>query len=103
MNAAFAAVVRSSTHLTRSIVSGESWCSIRWDRTRCQEPSQSKFFGLGAYVALDRAFFSQCFQNPSRWALHVVNELPLCTCDRVALIGDAVRFALLTRKYFDEI
>lgn len=30
-----------------------------------------------------------CFENPSRWALHVVNELPLFTCDRVALIGDA--------------
>ncbi|OAX36554.1 FAD/NAD(P)-binding domain-containing protein [Rhizopogon vinicolor AM-OR11-026] len=29
------------------------------------------------------------FNNPSRWALHVVNELPLLTCDRVALIGDA--------------
>ncbi|KAG1888349.1 hypothetical protein F4604DRAFT_1092037 [Suillus subluteus] len=30
-----------------------------------------------------------CFEKPSRWALHVVNELPLFTCDRVALIGDA--------------
>ncbi|KAG1871764.1 hypothetical protein DFJ58DRAFT_762287 [Suillus subalutaceus] len=30
-----------------------------------------------------------CFEKPSRWALHVVNELPLVTCDRVALIGDA--------------
>ncbi|KAG1871765.1 hypothetical protein DFJ58DRAFT_652377, partial [Suillus subalutaceus] len=29
------------------------------------------------------------FRKPSRWALHVVNELPLVTCDRVALIGDA--------------
>jgi len=28
-------------------------------------------------------------ENLSRWALHVVNELPLCTSDRVALIGDA--------------
>ncbi|KAG2131627.1 hypothetical protein DEU56DRAFT_452975 [Suillus clintonianus] len=31
----------------------------------------------------------KCVENPSRWALHVVNELPLSTCDRVALIGDA--------------
>ncbi|KAG1737522.1 uncharacterized protein EDB91DRAFT_1249645 [Suillus paluster] len=31
----------------------------------------------------------KCSENPSRWALHVVNELPLSTCDRVALIGDA--------------
>ncbi|KAG0704178.1 hypothetical protein DFH29DRAFT_393929 [Suillus ampliporus] len=31
----------------------------------------------------------KCFENPSRWALHVVNELPLYTCNRVALIGDA--------------
>jgi salicylate hydroxylase len=30
-----------------------------------------------------------CFEKPSRWALHVVNELPLFACDRVALIGDA--------------
>ncbi|KAG2366450.1 hypothetical protein BDR07DRAFT_1396005 [Suillus spraguei] len=30
-----------------------------------------------------------CSEIPSRWALHVVNELPLYTCDRVALIGDA--------------
>lgn len=30
-----------------------------------------------------------CFEKPSRWALHVVNELPSFTCDRVALIGDA--------------
>ncbi|KIK41877.1 hypothetical protein CY34DRAFT_12766 [Suillus luteus UH-Slu-Lm8-n1] len=30
-----------------------------------------------------------CLENPSKWALHVVNELPLFTCDRVALIGDA--------------
>lgn len=31
----------------------------------------------------------KCSENPSRWALHVVNELPLSTCDRVALMGDA--------------
>ncbi|KAG0707085.1 hypothetical protein DFH29DRAFT_1066512 [Suillus ampliporus] len=31
----------------------------------------------------------KCCENPSRWALHAVNELPLSTCDRVALIGDA--------------
>ncbi|OAX36317.1 FAD/NAD(P)-binding domain-containing protein [Rhizopogon vinicolor AM-OR11-026] len=31
----------------------------------------------------------KCCENPTRWALHVVNELPLSTCDRVALIGDA--------------
>ncbi|KAG1789152.1 uncharacterized protein HD556DRAFT_1529620 [Suillus plorans] len=31
----------------------------------------------------------KCFENPSRWALHVVNELPLSAYDRVALIGDA--------------
>ncbi|KAG0707357.1 hypothetical protein DFH29DRAFT_1076389 [Suillus ampliporus] len=31
----------------------------------------------------------KCCENPSRWALHVVNELPLSTCDRIALIGDA--------------
>ncbi|KAG1734939.1 uncharacterized protein EDB91DRAFT_577444 [Suillus paluster] len=31
----------------------------------------------------------KCSENPSRWALHVVNELPLSTDDRVALIGDA--------------
>lgn len=31
----------------------------------------------------------KCAEKPSRWALHVVNELPLFTCDRVALIGDA--------------
>lgn len=30
-----------------------------------------------------------CLENPSKWALHVVNELPLFTCDRVVLIGDA--------------
>jgi salicylate hydroxylase len=30
-----------------------------------------------------------CFEKPSRWALHVVNDLPLFTWDRVALIGDA--------------
>ncbi|KAJ8597701.1 hypothetical protein M405DRAFT_296659 [Rhizopogon salebrosus TDB-379] len=29
------------------------------------------------------------FERPSRWALHVVNELPLFTSERVALIGDA--------------
>ncbi|OAX34942.1 FAD/NAD(P)-binding domain-containing protein [Rhizopogon vinicolor AM-OR11-026] len=31
----------------------------------------------------------KCCNNPSRWALHVVNELPLAACDTVALIGDA--------------
>lgn len=31
----------------------------------------------------------KCFENPSRWALHVVNELPLAAHDRVVLIGDA--------------
>ncbi|KAG2130017.1 hypothetical protein BD769DRAFT_1666951 [Suillus cothurnatus] len=31
----------------------------------------------------------KCTEKLSRWALHVVNELPLFTCDRVALIGDA--------------
>ncbi|KAJ8597696.1 FAD/NAD(P)-binding domain-containing protein [Rhizopogon salebrosus TDB-379] len=31
----------------------------------------------------------KCFENPSRWALHVTNELPLSACDRVVLIGDA--------------
>ncbi|KAG1752199.1 hypothetical protein EDB19DRAFT_1627833 [Suillus lakei] len=31
----------------------------------------------------------QCSENPSRWALHMVNELPLSTCNGVALIGDA--------------
>ncbi|KAG2362340.1 hypothetical protein BDR07DRAFT_1451204 [Suillus spraguei] len=31
----------------------------------------------------------KCCENPSRWALHVVNELPLFTYERVALIGDA--------------
>ncbi|KAG2040765.1 hypothetical protein BDR03DRAFT_1029518, partial [Suillus americanus] len=31
----------------------------------------------------------KCSENPSRWALHVVNELPLSAYDRVALIGDA--------------
>ncbi|KAG2159372.1 uncharacterized protein EDB93DRAFT_1115345 [Suillus bovinus] len=30
-----------------------------------------------------------CLENPSRWALHVVNKLPLFTSDRVALMGDA--------------
>jgi salicylate hydroxylase len=40
--------------------------------------------------------FLQCFENPSRWALQVVNELPLAVYDRVGLIGDAVRFFLLT-------
>jgi salicylate hydroxylase len=40
--------------------------------------------------------FLQCSENPSKWALHVVNELPLCVYERVALIGDAVRFSLLT-------
>jgi salicylate hydroxylase len=42
--------------------------------------------------------FLQCFENPSRWALHVTNELPLSACDRVVLIGDAVRFSLLAQK-----
>jgi len=31
----------------------------------------------------------KCFEHPSRWVLHVVDDLPLSTCDRVALIGDA--------------
>jgi salicylate hydroxylase len=31
----------------------------------------------------------KCSENPSKWALHVVNELPLCVYERVALIGDA--------------
>ncbi|KAG2076333.1 FAD/NAD(P)-binding domain-containing protein [Suillus decipiens] len=31
----------------------------------------------------------KCCENPSRWALHVVNELPLFVYERVALIGDA--------------
>ncbi|KAG2126583.1 hypothetical protein DEU56DRAFT_959331 [Suillus clintonianus] len=31
----------------------------------------------------------KCSENPSRWALHVVNELPLTTCNKVVLIGDA--------------
>ncbi|KAG1737580.1 uncharacterized protein EDB91DRAFT_1140799 [Suillus paluster] len=31
----------------------------------------------------------KCSENPSRWALHVLNELPLFTYGRVALIGDA--------------
>jgi salicylate hydroxylase len=43
------------------------------------------------------SIFSQCTEKLSRWALHVVNELPLFTCDRVALIGDAVRVYLLAR------
>ncbi|KAG1845154.1 hypothetical protein F4604DRAFT_211000 [Suillus subluteus] len=37
----------------------------------------------------DAKLLLNCFEKPSRWALHVVNELPLFTCDRVALIGDA--------------
>jgi salicylate hydroxylase len=47
--------------------------------------------------------FLQCFEIPSRWALHVVNESPLSACDRVALIGDAVCFFLFTRRTFHEI
>ncbi|KAG1867449.1 hypothetical protein C8R48DRAFT_793897 [Suillus tomentosus] len=39
--------------------------------------------------APDAKCLLNCFENPSRWALHVVNELPLFTWDRVALIGDA--------------
>ncbi|KAH7928888.1 FAD/NAD(P)-binding domain-containing protein [Leucogyrophana mollusca] len=31
----------------------------------------------------------QCCEKPSRWALHVVNELPLSTSGRVAIMGDA--------------
>ncbi|OAX31447.1 FAD/NAD(P)-binding domain-containing protein [Rhizopogon vinicolor AM-OR11-026] len=31
----------------------------------------------------------KCCENPSRYAIHIVNELPLSTWDRVALIGDA--------------
>ncbi|KIK34329.1 hypothetical protein CY34DRAFT_26880 [Suillus luteus UH-Slu-Lm8-n1] len=31
----------------------------------------------------------ECFENPSRWALQVVNELPLAVYDRVGLLGDA--------------
>ena len=41
---------------------------------------------------------AQCMEHPSRWALHVINDLPLSTCDRVALIGDAVRSSSLTWK-----
>ncbi|KAG0703572.1 hypothetical protein DFH29DRAFT_916140 [Suillus ampliporus] len=31
----------------------------------------------------------KCCENPTRWALHVVNELPLSAYDKVVLIGDA--------------
>ncbi|KAH7928890.1 FAD/NAD(P)-binding domain-containing protein [Leucogyrophana mollusca] len=31
----------------------------------------------------------ECIEKPSRWALHVVNELPLSTSGHVALLGDA--------------
>ncbi|OAX42236.1 FAD/NAD(P)-binding domain-containing protein [Rhizopogon vinicolor AM-OR11-026] len=31
----------------------------------------------------------KCLEKPLRWALHVVNELPLSVCDKVVLIGDA--------------
>ncbi|EGO23290.1 hypothetical protein SERLADRAFT_440027 [Serpula lacrymans var. lacrymans S7.9] len=31
----------------------------------------------------------QCCEKPSRWALHVTNNLPLSTSGRVAIIGDA--------------
>lgn len=30
-------------------------------------------------------------QEPSRWAVHVVDSLPLFVSSRVALLGDAVR------------
>jgi len=59
------------------------------------------FLGRVIYAVTD-GYFSQCFEKPSRWALHVVNELPLFACDRVALIGDAVGFSLLPRRFFDE-
>lgn len=39
----------------------------------------------------------KCAEKPSRWALHVVNELPLFTCGRVVLIGDAVRVYFLVK------
>ena len=38
---------------------------------------------------------TQCMEHPPRWALHVTNELPLSTCDSIALIGDAIRSPLL--------
>ncbi|KAG1736169.1 uncharacterized protein EDB91DRAFT_1329694 [Suillus paluster] len=43
------------------------------------------------YQDFDPAFENllKCCENLSRWALHVVNELPLSTYGRVALIGDA--------------
>lgn len=47
-------------------------------------------------------YSSQCFENPSRWALHVLNDLPLFTWDRVALIGDAVGLFLLAPQSFDK-
>ncbi|KAH7915889.1 hypothetical protein BJ138DRAFT_1122229 [Hygrophoropsis aurantiaca] len=31
----------------------------------------------------------QCCEKPSRWALHVVNQVPVCTSARVAILGDA--------------
>ncbi|KAJ8597700.1 FAD/NAD(P)-binding domain-containing protein [Rhizopogon salebrosus TDB-379] len=45
----------------------------------------------GAFQGFEPAVKSllKCSENLSRWALHVVNELPLSTSDRVALIGDA--------------
>ncbi|KAL5522588.1 hypothetical protein ACEPAG_8605 [Sanghuangporus baumii] len=31
----------------------------------------------------------QCMNKPSRWAIHSLRELPICSHDRVAIIGDA--------------
>ena len=72
-------------------------------RTRCQESAESKSWLSRLCHPRPTSISSQCSENPSKWALHVVNELPLSTYGRVALIGDAVRFSLLTKRSFDEI
>lgn len=57
----------------------------RWVSTVSHEEVQESFQDFEPAVKQ----LLECFENPTRWALHVVNELPLAVDDRVALMGDA--------------
>ncbi|KAH7907400.1 hypothetical protein BJ138DRAFT_1116725 [Hygrophoropsis aurantiaca] len=56
-----------------------------WVADVSEEEVQRAFENFEPYIRQ----LLECCKKPSRWALHIVNELPLWTSGNVALIGDA--------------
>lgn len=49
---------------------------------------------VGCPCTFDSHFMTQCVEESSRWAIHMVISLPFSVSDRVALLGDAVGVAV---------